>query len=146
METKGLFIFTALVIFCCLQAMYSAPVYRYRRQVSQNETIVFEEGNCSDCKKLLMGDHVARWQPWYSDVPVNTIVSYDGVGCHKDERIDCVKITDYSSARDGANVTIISGGIGQPYIRLNITARHPGKGYSLFVEMRGYNPLRPDCL
>jgi hypothetical protein len=115
-------------------------------QVSQNESVVFKKGNCLDCKKLLMRDYVARWQPWYSSVPVNTILSYDGVACHPEERIDCVKITDCSIARDGANVTIISGGIGQPYIRLNIMATHPGKGYSLLVEIRGNNPLRPDCL
>jgi len=92
-----------------------------------------------------MRDLVARYQPWYSAVPVNTILSYDGVGCHIDEKITCVKVTDHSSARDGANVTIISGGIGQPYIRLNITAKSPGKGYSVCVEMRGYDPLRPGC-
>ena len=78
---------------------------------------------------------------------MNTILTYDGVGCcgRPDERIDCVKVTDCSNTRDGANVTVISGGIGQPYIRLNITAKVPGKGYNLCVEMRGYNPQRPDC-
>jgi hypothetical protein len=76
---------------------------------------------------------------------VNTIVSYDGVACGGDDRIDCVKITDWSSTRDGADVTVISGGIGQPYIKLNITAQQPGKGYDLCVEIRGYNPLIPDC-
>jgi len=93
-----------------------------------------------------MRDVVARWQPWYISAPVNTILSYDGVGCCGiDERIDCVKITDCSITLDGANVTVISGGIGQPYIRLNITASQPGKGYNLLVVMSGKNPYRPDC-
>jgi hypothetical protein len=145
METNGLLSFTAIVIFCCLHSVHSAPTNRYRRQVNQSEAIVFQLGNCLDCQKLLMRDYVARRQPWYSDVPVNTILSYDGVGRHTEERIDCVKITDRSSTCDGANVDVILGDNGQPYIKLNITAGQPGKGYCLCVEIRGYNPLRPDC-
>jgi len=146
MESKGLLSFTALVvIFCCLHSMRSAPSHRYPRQVNQNDTIVFALGTCKDCYKLLMRDLVTRHQPWYSSVPVNTILSYDGVGCHADEKIKCVKVTDYSSTHLGANVTVVSGGTEQPYIRLNITAKSPGKGYSVCVEMRGYDPLKPDC-
>jgi len=92
-----------------------------------------------------MSDLVVRYQPWYSSVPVNTILSYDGVGCVTEENITCVRVTDCSSTRDGANVTVISGAIGQPYIRLNITAKAPSKGYSVYVEMRGSDPQRPDC-
>jgi len=92
-----------------------------------------------------MRDLVAIYQPWYSAVPVNTILSYDSVLCHTHENITCVKVTDYSSTCDGANVTVIAGDIGQPYIRLNITAKTPGKGYSVCVELRGYDPMNPDC-
>jgi hypothetical protein len=91
-----------------------------------------------------MRDDVFRCPARHGDDTVNTILSYDGVGCHEDEEIACVKVTDCSHARDGANVDVISGNIGQPYIRLNITS-HPGKGYNLCVEMRGVNPLRPNC-
>jgi hypothetical protein len=88
---------------------------------------------------------VARYQPLVSAVPVNTILSYDGVGCLTDEVIACVKVIDYSSTRVGANVTVKSGGIGHPYIRLNITATSPVTGYRVCVEIRGYDPLKPEC-
>jgi hypothetical protein len=141
MATKALLLFTLLASCCYLHTLHSAPSDRDTGAVPEN--VIFENGSCRDCHKILMRDVIIRCAP-RNDSHVTTIVSYDGISCRREEDITCVKVTDRSEERHGADVVIKSGNIHQPYIKLNITSRR-GRGYHLSVEIRGIDPSKPDC-
>jgi hypothetical protein len=142
METKGLLFFTLLVSCCYLHTLHSAPSGRDTAAAPEN--VIFQNGTCLDCHKILLRDTVIRCASRNNDSHVSTILAYDGVSCRRDEEITCVKVTDRSMERHGADVAIKSGSIHQPYIKLNITSRQ-GRGYHLSVEIRGIDPSKPDC-
>ncbi|PNF25226.1 hypothetical protein B7P43_G13878 [Cryptotermes secundus] len=142
MGAKELLLFTLLVSCCYLRTLDSAPSSQGTAAVPEN--VIFERGTCRDCHKVLLTESVIRCAPRNNGSHVSTILSYDGVCCHRDEEITCVKIKDCSREGDGADVSIKSGDIQQPSIKLNITSRQ-GKGYHLSVEIRGIDPSKPDC-
>jgi hypothetical protein len=142
METKTLLIFTLLQTCGYFRNLHCAPSSRDTRSVS--EIVVFEIGTCRDCHKILVRDTIIRCAPRNNTSHVSSIVSYDGGRCYREEHIACVKITDRSSTGEGAIVTIKSGDVELPYIKLNITS-HRGKGYNLFLEIRGVDPSKPEC-
>lgn len=142
MGTNGLLLLTFLASCCYLRILHSAP--SSQGSAAAPENVIFQTGTCRDCHKILMRDTVIRCAPQRNDSHVSTILSYDGVRCLRDEEIACVKITDRSQKGEGADVAIKSGGVQQPYIKLNITSSQ-GKGYHLSVEIRGIDPSKPDC-
>jgi len=142
MENRGLLIFTLLVSFGYLQTLRSAPSSRDVRSASEN--MIFSLSTCKNCHKILVRDTIIRCAPRNNASHVSTIATYNGAGCRGDEQIACVTVTDRSSEGEGANVTVKSGALGQPYIKLNITS-HQGKGYHLSLEIRGVDPKKPDC-
>lgn len=142
METRGLFFFSLLVTCGYLRTLHSAPSSTDGRPATEN--VVFENGTCRSCHKILVRDTVIRCAPLKNASHVSTIVSYDGIGCRREEKIACVRVTDRSETGEGAQVTVKSGGVQQPHVTLNITSRQ-GKGYHLFLEIRGVDPSAPDC-
>lgn len=142
METRGLLFFTLLVTCGYMKTLHSAPSSRDIRSATEN--VVFERGTCRGCHKILVRDSIIRCAPRNNASYVSSLVSYDGVGCCREEQIACVRVTDRSEGGEGANVTVKSGDVQQPFIKLNITS-HQGKGYHLFLEIRGLDPKNPDC-
>ena len=112
-----------------------------RRARSTEENEVFTLGTCEDCYKIVVRDTIFRHP---KKGLVSTIVTYDGVRCVEPTIIACVKIIDRSDNGDGANVSKNLGGVGDPYLKLNITS-NPDKGYRLFLEIRGKDPSNPNC-
>lgn len=142
MGTKGLLLFTLLVTCGYLRTLHSAPPSRKIR--SENDTVVFERGTCRGCHKILVRDSIIRCASRNNASHVSSIVSYGGAGSCREEKIACVRVTDRSEEGEGANVTVRSGDVQQSFIKLNITS-HQGKGYHLFLEIRGVDPNSPDC-